>query len=115
VRFLACWDCGPVGTLIAASAFAAGTVISYYSLKLAIWTANKDFLEHCQSDEASFLLSQQIISRQANEVIKRRLRKQPLSADRQLVKDYLHLHFTSTAICRITLALWTVELYVVQY
>jgi len=53
VKFLACWDCGPVGTIIAAAAFAAGTVISYYTFKLAIWTATKDYIEHCQSDEVA--------------------------------------------------------------
>lgn len=51
VKFLACWECGPIGTIIAAFSFAIGTVISYYTIKLAIWTANKDYIEHCQADE----------------------------------------------------------------
>jgi len=50
VRFLACWDCGPIGTIIAAGAFAAGTILTFYAFKLAIWTATKDYIEHCQSD-----------------------------------------------------------------
>ncbi|ESZ93702.1 hypothetical protein SBOR_5887 [Sclerotinia borealis F-4128] len=51
VKFLACWECGPIGTIIAACTFAIGTVISYYGIKLAIWTATKDYIEHCQADE----------------------------------------------------------------
>ncbi|THV47938.1 hypothetical protein BGAL_0278g00040 [Botrytis galanthina] len=51
VRFLACWDCGPVGNIIAAVAFVIGTFISYFTMKPAIWTATKDYIEHCQADE----------------------------------------------------------------
>jgi hypothetical protein len=50
IKFLASWDCGPIGTIIAAGAFAAGTVLTFYAFKLAIWTATKDYIEHCQSD-----------------------------------------------------------------
>ncbi|CAD6456336.1 a154ffdb-3294-48b1-bca9-157b7aa95ad0 [Sclerotinia trifoliorum] len=51
VKFLACWDCGPIGATIAILTFAVGTVISYFGIKLAIWTATKDYIEHCQADE----------------------------------------------------------------
>ncbi|KAF5877784.1 uncharacterized protein Bfra_002151 [Botrytis fragariae] len=51
VKSLACWDCGPVGTIIAAGTFAIGTVGSYFTIKLAIWTATKDYIRHCQADE----------------------------------------------------------------
>jgi hypothetical protein len=50
IKFLACWDCGPIGIIIGAVAFAAGTVLAYYALQVAIWTATKDYIEHCQSD-----------------------------------------------------------------
>ncbi|TGO87970.1 hypothetical protein BPOR_0192g00030 [Botrytis porri] len=39
VKFLACWDCGPVGTMVAAVAFAIGNVVLCVTVKLAIWTA----------------------------------------------------------------------------
>ncbi|KAF7879192.1 hypothetical protein EAF04_000390 [Stromatinia cepivora] len=51
VKFLACWDCGPIGATITILTFAVGTVISYFGIKLAIWTATKDYIEHCQADE----------------------------------------------------------------
>ncbi|KAF7913323.1 hypothetical protein EAE99_010713 [Botrytis elliptica] len=51
VKFLAFWDCVPVGTIAAAVAFIIGTVVSYLTMKLAIWTATKDYIEHCQADE----------------------------------------------------------------
>ncbi|TGO18233.1 hypothetical protein BTUL_0011g00390 [Botrytis tulipae] len=51
VKFLASGDCGPLGTIIAAVAFIIGTVVSYFTIKLAIWTATKDYIEHCQADE----------------------------------------------------------------
>ncbi|KAG4431047.1 hypothetical protein IFR05_013467 [Cadophora sp. M221] len=50
IRFFACWECGPIGTIIAVTAFATATVFTYQALKLAIWTATKDYIEHCQSD-----------------------------------------------------------------
>ena len=49
IRFFACWECRPIGTIIAATAFATATVFTYQALKLAIWTATKDYIEHCQS------------------------------------------------------------------
>ncbi|TGO53783.1 hypothetical protein BCON_0118g00100 [Botryotinia convoluta] len=51
MKFLGCWDCGAVATIIAAVAFAIGTIVSYFTIKLAIWTATKDYIEHCQADE----------------------------------------------------------------
>ncbi|KAF7930657.1 uncharacterized protein EAE98_005057 [Botrytis deweyae] len=51
VKFLAFWDCVPVGTIAAAVSFIIGTVVSYLTMKLAIWTATKDYIEHCQADE----------------------------------------------------------------
>jgi hypothetical protein len=53
VKFLACWDCGPIGTIIAIIVFVVGTILSYYTIELAIWTATKDYIEHCQSDQVS--------------------------------------------------------------
>ncbi|PQE15287.1 hypothetical protein CJF31_00010641 [Rutstroemia sp. NJR-2017a BVV2] len=51
VDFFACWDCGPIGTIIATITFVVGTIISYYTIKLAIWTATKDYIEYCQSGQ----------------------------------------------------------------
>ncbi|APA10598.1 predicted protein [Sclerotinia sclerotiorum 1980 UF-70] len=51
MKFLVCWDCGPLGATIAIIAFAVGTIISYFGIKLAIWTATEDYIEHCQADE----------------------------------------------------------------
>ncbi|KAM3079639.1 hypothetical protein ACMFMG_006051 [Clarireedia jacksonii] len=51
VKFLACWDCGPIGTIVAFITFVVGTILSYYTIQLAIWTATKDYIEHCQSDQ----------------------------------------------------------------
>ncbi|KAF7881949.1 uncharacterized protein EAF02_006637 [Botrytis sinoallii] len=59
VKFLVFWDCGTVGTIIAAVAFVIGTVVSYLTMKLAIWTATKDYIEHCQADEEAQLATAQ--------------------------------------------------------
>jgi hypothetical protein len=37
--------------MIATITFVVGTIISYYAIKLAIWTATKDYIEYCQSDQ----------------------------------------------------------------
>ncbi|KAH7346251.1 hypothetical protein BKA65DRAFT_273471 [Rhexocercosporidium sp. MPI-PUGE-AT-0058] len=49
IRFFACWECGPIGTIVAAAAFATGTIFTYQALRIAIWTATKDYIEHCQA------------------------------------------------------------------
>ncbi|TGO42838.1 hypothetical protein BHYA_0005g01040 [Botrytis hyacinthi] len=51
VKFLACWDCGPIRTIIAIVAIIIGTVVSYFTMKMAIWTATKDYIEHFQAEE----------------------------------------------------------------
>ncbi|TGO82719.1 hypothetical protein BPOR_0771g00040 [Botrytis porri] len=48
VKRLITWD---KATIIAAVAIIVGTVISYFALKLAIWTAAKDFIEYCQEEQ----------------------------------------------------------------
>ncbi|KAF7864538.1 hypothetical protein EAF04_006670 [Stromatinia cepivora] len=48
VRHLTTWD---RGTIIAVVAIVVSTIISYFALKLAIWTATKDYIEYCQGDE----------------------------------------------------------------
>ncbi|TGO26858.1 hypothetical protein BPAE_0052g00490 [Botrytis paeoniae] len=50
VKHLITWD---KATVIAAVAIVVGTVISYFALKLAIWTANKDYIEYCQGEQAA--------------------------------------------------------------
>ncbi|KAE8442695.1 hypothetical protein EG329_002940 [Mollisiaceae sp. DMI_Dod_QoI] len=58
LKFLACWDCGPVGATIGIVGFATATLLAYYGLKLAIWTATKDYIEHCQADLNIDLMSE---------------------------------------------------------
>ncbi|TGO37506.1 hypothetical protein BHYA_0095g00040 [Botrytis hyacinthi] len=48
VKHLTTWD---KATIIAAVAIVVGTVISYFALKLAIWTATKDYIEYCQGEQ----------------------------------------------------------------
>jgi hypothetical protein len=50
LKFLARGDCGPVSATIGIVGFVTTTVLAYYGLKLAIWTATKDYIEHCQAD-----------------------------------------------------------------
>ncbi|TGO45989.1 hypothetical protein BOTNAR_0622g00030 [Botryotinia narcissicola] len=50
VKHLIAWD---KATIIAAVAIVVGTVISYFALKLAIWTATKDYIEYCQGEQAA--------------------------------------------------------------
>lgn len=57
LKFLACWDCGPVGATIGIVGFVATTVLAYYALKLAIWTATKDYIEYCQADLVGLSIS----------------------------------------------------------
>ncbi|KAF7957871.1 hypothetical protein EAE96_003439 [Botrytis aclada] len=49
VKHLITWD---KATIIAAVAILVGTVISYFGLKLAIWTATKDYIEYCQGEQS---------------------------------------------------------------
>lgn len=51
VKHLTTWD---KATIIAAVAIVVGTVISYFALKLAIWTATKDYIEYCQGEQVCF-------------------------------------------------------------
>ncbi|KAF7899451.1 hypothetical protein EAF00_003787 [Botryotinia globosa] len=51
VKFLASWDCGPLGTFLAAVAFIIGIVVSCFTLKLATWPATKDYIKRFQTDE----------------------------------------------------------------
>ncbi|CAD6440041.1 aafdbbf5-0fd0-4f8c-8841-a3417d129ed1 [Sclerotinia trifoliorum] len=48
VKHLTTWD---KGTIIAVVAIVVSTIISYFALKLAIWTATKDYIEYCQVEE----------------------------------------------------------------
>ncbi|KAK0120241.1 hypothetical protein ONS95_011647 [Cadophora gregata] len=50
IKFLACWDCGPVGIVIAIVTFATTTVLAYEVFEVTIWTATKDYILYCQSD-----------------------------------------------------------------
>lgn len=48
VKNFTTWD---KGTIIAGVAIVVSTIISYFALKLAIWTATKDYIEYCQGEE----------------------------------------------------------------
>ncbi|KAJ8068782.1 hypothetical protein OCU04_002478 [Sclerotinia nivalis] len=48
VKHLTTWD---KGTIIAVVTIIVSTIISYFALKLAIWTATKDYIEYCQGEE----------------------------------------------------------------
>ncbi|KAF7955035.1 uncharacterized protein EAE97_000294 [Botrytis byssoidea] len=50
VKHLITWD---KATIIAAVAIVVGTVISHFALKLAIWTATKDYIEYCQGEQCA--------------------------------------------------------------
>ncbi|KAF7864152.1 uncharacterized protein EAF02_010120 [Botrytis sinoallii] len=56
VKHLITWD---KATTIAAVAIIVGTVISYFALKLAIWTATKDYIEYCQGEQPTQVASVQ--------------------------------------------------------
>ncbi|KAN0102632.1 hypothetical protein V8E51_010945 [Hyaloscypha variabilis] len=57
-KFLVRWDCGPVGATIGIVGFVSTTLLACYGLKLAIWTATKDYIEHCQADLNIGLISE---------------------------------------------------------
>jgi len=56
-KFLVRWDCGPVGATIGIVGFVSTTMLAYYGLKLAIWTATKDYIEHCQAELVGLSIS----------------------------------------------------------
>lgn len=57
LKLLACWGCGPIGVIIGTLSFVATIVFGYYALKLANWTATKDYIEHCQADLVGIYIS----------------------------------------------------------